>query len=119
MKDDDNIVRIDSLLKHISLILDDTKNIDVEKLNQKSVLFRATCFSISQVGEMMIQLEKHLINSYPDLPWKSARKMRNIIVHDYGNTDIDQVSSTIKYDLPLLKESFIKIREELISKLGK
>ncbi|MCQ2462144.1 MAG: DUF86 domain-containing protein [Clostridia bacterium] len=34
--------------------------------------------------------------------------MRNRIVHDYGNVDFDIVYNTVKYDIPALKELFLK-----------
>lgn len=39
--------------------------------------------------------------------------MRNIIVHDYVGTDVEQVYSTIHQDLPGLKSAFIAIRNDL------
>ena len=109
------IYRIDSLLEHIDLVLNDVKGLKAEDIEKNSLLLRAVCFSVAQIGEMMNQLEKALSARYNELPWSSARKMRNIIVHDYGKTDIEQVYSTIKNDLPALKAEFIRIRNDLIS----
>lgn len=105
--------RIDSLLDHIDLVFHDTDGLSIEQIEQNSILLRATCFSVSQIGEMMIQLEKKLSSLYPELPWARARGMRNIIVHDYGGIDIKMVYSAIHKDLPGLKIDFIKIKSEL------
>ena len=105
--------RIDSLLEHIDLVFYDTDGLTIEEIKQNSILLRATCFSVSQIGEMMIQLEKKLSTIYPELPWSRARGMRNIIVHDYGGTDIKMVYSVIHNDLPELKIAFNKIKSEL------
>lgn len=105
--------RIDSLLEHIDLVFHDTDGLTIEEIKQDSILLRATCFSVSQIGEMMIQLEKKLSTIYPELPWNRARGMRNIIVHDYGGTDIKMVYSVIHNDLTELKIAFNKIKSEL------
>ena len=105
--------RIDSLLEHIDLVLNDTAGVSMEELAKSNLLLRATCFSIAQIGERMVQLEKTLSKKYPELPWLDARGMRNIIVHDYGNADVEQVYKTIHNDLPGLKSSFLSVREEL------
>ena len=105
--------RIDLLLDHINLVFHDTDGLTIEEITQSNVLLRATCFSVSQIGEMMIQLEKKLAGVYPELPWNRARGMRNIIVHDYGGTDIKMVYSVIHNDLPGLKSAFLKIKDEL------
>ena len=109
------IYRIDSLLVHIDLVLNDTDGLTIEEIEKANLLLRATCFSVAQIGEMMNQLEKALSQKYDQLPWLSARKMRNVIVHDYGGTDIEQVYSTIHNDLPSLKTAFLAIKNDLIN----
>ena len=106
------IFRIDSLLEHINLVLNDTAGLTAQEIEESSLLCRATCFSIAQIGEIMNQLEKTLSSKYPNLPWVDARRMRNIIVHDYGGTDIEQVYSTIQKDLPNLKTNFLSVRKD-------
>ena len=108
------IYRIDSLLEHIDLVLKDTDGLSASEIEKSNLLLRATCFSIAQIGEMMNQLEKELSPKNTNLPWVEARKMRNIIVHDYAGTDVEQIYSTIHNDLPGLKEAFILIKNDLI-----
>ena len=107
------IYRIENLLEHIDLVLNDTKDISFEDLIHNSLLLRATCFSIAQIGEMMIQLEKHMSQKYPNLPWNNARTMRNVIVHDYRGTELDTIYLTIHNNLPKLKNSFLEIIKDL------
>ena len=108
------IYRIDSLLEHIDLVFSDTNGLSSADIEKSNLLLRATCFSVAQIGEMMVQLEKELSSKYDRLPWVDARKMRNIIVHDYVGTDVEQVYSTIQYDLPSLKAAFLAIRNDLL-----
>ena len=42
--------------------------------------------------------------SFPTVPFRSMRGMRNIIAHDYGDVDPDQVWKTATDDLPGLVE---------------
>ena len=107
------IYRIDSLLEHIDLVLNDTNGLSADDIEKSNLLLRATCFSVAQIGETMNQLEKELSTRYDQLPWVDARKMRNIIVHDYAGTDVKQIYSTIQYDLPSLKVAFLTIRNDL------
>ena len=108
------LFRIDSLLEHIDLVLNDTKGLSVDEIKESNLLLRATCFSIAQIGEMMNQLEKSLAKEFPDLPWTDARRMRNIIVHDYGRADVEQIYSTISNDLPVLKKAFLAIKDDYV-----
>ena len=109
------VLRIRVLLNHIDEVLKDTVDMTAVDLKDNSVLLRATCFSIGQVGEQMINVEKELKDKYPDLPWKRARGMRNLIVHEYERIDSEMVFSTIKNDLVPLKTAFEKIKAELMN----
>lgn len=107
------LLRVNSLLKHIEEIENDIKNLSYEQLKKSNITLRAVCFSLSQIGELMNQLEEKISTDYPNLPWKAARKMRNVIVHDYFHADFDQIYFTITKDLQILKESFVKIKNNL------
>ena len=95
------------------MVLNDTKGLSIEDLNTKDILVRATAFSIAQIGEMMVQIEKKLSGTYKDLPWTMARGMRIMLVHDYGKVDLESLAKTINEDLPVLREKFIKMKKEL------
>ena len=112
--DEKILMRSHSILEHINQVLEDTEGVSLEELRESNLLLRATCFSIAQIGETMNQLEKTLAEKYWNLPWMPARKMRNIIVHDYGGTDVEQVYSTIHNDLPFLKTSFSTIINDIV-----
>ena len=107
------LIRVDTLLRHINEVLNDLQNISFDEFEKSSLLQRATSFSSSQIGEIMIKLQESLEEKYPDLPWKDARRMRNFIVHDYVNIEIEDVYKTAKNDLPILKTAFEQIRENL------
>ncbi len=107
------ILRIDSLLKHINLIEEDVLGKTKDDFLENSLLTRATAFSVAQIGEQMVKMEESLKDEYPNLPWQSARGMRNFIIHDYDSVDVDQLYFTIVNDLPTLKISFSQIRNKL------
>lgn len=65
---------------------------DMEK--QDAVLRR---FEI--IGEAASRLSPETQALFPNLPFRSMRGMRNIIAHDYGDVDIDQVWKTATTDL--------------------
>ena len=112
--DDRTLLRVDALLKHIDQIFDDTANISIDELENSNLLLKAVCFSMAQVGEMMSQLREKLGEKYWKLPWYPAKKMRNVIVHDYGETDVEQVYSTIRNDLPDLKKAFLAVKNDIL-----
>ena len=47
------------------------------------------------------------------IPWAEMVAMRNVLVHDYGGIDPDEVWRTIKRDLPPLKRQLTVLAAEL------
>lgn len=114
MKDNKLEIRVTSLLNHILYIQNDLNDVPFEEFKNSSLLQRATCFSIVQVGEIMSKLEPILKDKYPDLPWIYARRMRNFIVHDYDNIDTLEVYKTATIDLEELKIHVSNIYEDIL-----
>lgn len=96
------------LLRQIETIQNDLANISLEEFEKYDLLARATAFSLVQIGEQMNRLEESYRDLYPDLPWKDARDMRNVIVHVYSKVDASQVYMTATKDLEVLKKHFEK-----------
>lgn len=67
------------------------------------------------IGEAAIKLHKvapDIATIHPDIPWKDMRTMRNKLIHDYFDVDLDVVWSTVQQDLPTLAK---QIRELLLT----
>ena len=104
-------------LKKIIFMIDEVSNdlakISFEDFKKSSVIIRASCFSLSQIGETMNNIEKKIGKAYPNIPWKNARDMRNLLVHDYDHVNEEIVYKTSKEDLPLLKKSLLALIDDL------
>lgn len=107
------IQRIDSFLKLINRALEKIKGVSLDDFINNRNLQDSVSFSILQIGERMNKLEELLHDKYPDLPWKEARDMRNIIVHDYEGVDFKKVYLTATNDLPILKTKFLQIKDDI------
>ncbi len=51
------------------------------------------------IGEAASRLYPETQALFPALPFRSMRGVRNIIAHDYGEVDLDQVWNTAEADL--------------------
>ena len=60
----------------------------------------ACAFSVSQIGELAKEISDDMQRENTAIPWKSIRGMRNRIVHDYQNIDLQVLWGTIKNSLP-------------------
>lgn len=60
---------------------------------------------LSIVGEATAKLPASLKGTQPHIPWKKIVGMRNIIIHDYSETDLPTIWDTLHTDLPVLRQS--------------
>jgi uncharacterized protein with HEPN domain len=44
------------------------------------------------------------LKQHPELPWAQMRGMRNVAIHEYFFVDLEIVWTTVKDDLPKLKQ---------------
>ena len=79
------------------------------------VLLDATCMLLIAIGESLKNLDKTtdglLLPTYPSVPWKNIKGMRDIIAHHYFDIDADQILWIVKNEISPLKiaiEFFIK-----------
>ena len=61
----------------------------------------------------MNQIEKELSPKYDQLPWIDARKMRNVIVHDYDSVNFKEVYLTATQDLPVLANDLLDVKNDI------
>src|SRR5689334_18504678 len=59
----------------------------------------AVCRRFEVLGEAASRLSEETQALFPKLPIRSMKGMRNIIAHDYGDVDLDQVWKTASNDL--------------------
>ena len=88
---------------------------------EKMEKFDAACMLIQVIGETAKKIDdwtnKQLFVNYTDVYWRGVFGCRNIISHEYGNVDPQQIFGIIKKYLPELITCTRKIVEDL--KLGK
>jgi len=61
---------------------------------------------IEIIGEAANRIQKQapeFVAAYPSLPWHEMRAMRNRMIHNYFDINMDVLLGTVKHDLPKLK----------------
>ena len=61
------------------------------------------------LGEAAAKIPTEQQREYPDLPWPKMVGMRNVLVHNYFNIDLDIVWQVVESELPALKEKIGRI----------
>ena len=77
----------------------------------------STCMLLLAIGESIKGIDKmtqkQLLPNYPEVDWKGAMGIRDIIAHHYFDIDESIVFDVVKNKLPGMLETINKIIEEL------
>lgn len=105
----------------IERIINNSKTIDdsqyyvlspagMERLESTCMLLLAIGESIKGIDKMT---KKQLLPNYPEVDWKGAMGIRDIIAHHYFDIDESIVFDVVKNKLPGMLETINKMIEEL------
>lgn len=101
------------ILSAIERIQERTKNIrsadDFLSSPEGMTLLDATCMLLIAVGESLKNLDKvtdgKLLPTYPSIPWKQVKGLRDIIAHHYFDVDASQIFWILSYELSPLEQA--------------
>lgn len=63
---------------------------------------------LSIIGEAAKQLSEDFKTTHGDIHWKEIAGMRDKLIHDYFEIDLEAVWKTVKNDVPFLKKAISK-----------
>lgn len=104
---------LEDILSAIEKLEDRTKGIhsidDFLSSSSGMVLLDATCMLLIAIGESLKNLDKVtnglLLPTYPSIPWRNVKGLRDIIAHHYFDVDAAQILWIIKNEISPLKEA--------------
>jgi len=93
---------VEKIVKDIRFIVKHMDGVDIQGLNESEILLDSMLFRMIQISENAKQLSNTYKNERNEVPWEAISGLRNRIVHDYGNVDLNVVFETLKHDIPKL-----------------
>ena len=99
---DKNNKIIQSIIEHIENVFSAQKRFgnDFKVFSSDRDYFNSVCMSLLQIGEFARHLTSDFTSTHSYIPWKSIIGLRNIVVHGYGQLDMETVWATISDDIP-------------------
>jgi uncharacterized protein with HEPN domain len=79
-----------------------TAGVSLDQFKANEEKYEAVVRKFEIVGEAARRLSPSAKALFPEIPWKLVTAMRNILIHDYDDVDLDVVWATIQRDLPPL-----------------
>ena len=112
---------LEDILSAIGKVEERTKNIqsidDFLGSSSGMVLLDATCMLLIAIGESLKNLDKttdgKLLPTYPSIPWKNVKGLRDIIAHHYFDVDASQILWIINNEISPLKQAICFFIEKL------
>lgn len=95
---------IEKIRRDLEFIIAHTLNVSIEEFSANEILLDSMMFRMIQISENAKYLTQEYKMMRNDVPWNSLYGLRNRIVHDYGNVDLNIVFYTLKNDVPELLE---------------
>ena len=102
MKDD--LFYIENILQSIDRIQSYISGKDHGTFVSDFITQDAVVRQLEIIGEATKRVSKDFRNNYPDIPWADMAGMRDVLIHDYIDVDLEIVWKTIHADLPELHE---------------
>lgn len=99
---------IEKILTDLRFIIKHITDVSRQELESNEVLLDSMLFRLIQIHENSQKLTAAYKEKRTDIPWRDISGLRNRVVHDYGNVNLEIVYSALTEDVPLLVEMFEK-----------
>ena len=105
----DNSYYVNKILTEINFLVEHTKDISRENFSSNELLIDSIMFRFIQISEHIKKLTKSFKDKHNEIPWRDIVGLRNRIVHEYGNVDLDIIYNAVKQDIFTIKKLFESI----------
>lgn len=104
-----DLVYLSDILESVDIILKYTENKTEFEFIQNLMLQDAVIRRFEIIGEASSKISENIKVLNPGIQWRLMKEMRNKLIHEYFGISPTTVYSTIRLDLPLLKQQLESI----------
>ncbi len=113
MKSKNPLIYLDYILESIAYIQEYTKNVSKSKFLKSVSRQDQVIRRLEIIGEAVKSVPDEIRLKYKAVPWKKIAGMRDVLIHDYFEVELDLAWEAVKRDLPALKRQIVKIKKDL------
>lgn len=95
-------IRLEHIVEAINKVFKYTEGKTCDDLRTTDMMFYAVVKNIEIVGEASYHLTKAYCRNHPETDWEGIMKLRNVLVHDYYQINVQTVWDIIQQELPPL-----------------
>ena len=108
-----DIQRASDILHSVKLIRSFVVDVDFNSFYKSELIQSAVIHQFQIIGEASDKISVHTKTTFSNVPRRSIKSFRNILIHEYFKVDVGEVWASIENDLPALKEQMQDIYNEL------
>lgn len=105
----DLIIYFEDIVDAIAHIEEYTVNANQETFEDDDYMQDAVIRRFEIIGEAVKHIPEDFRKDHPEIPWKLATGMRDVLVHNYNEVNFERLWKTIKEDLPKFKKQVEEI----------
>ena len=100
---------LSDIVESIENIESFSKGITKDKFEKNKLRQSAVIRQLEIIGEAASNIESDYRANNAEIPWRTIIGLRNVLIHDYMDVDLDVVWQIITQDLPVLAMQVDKI----------
>ena len=100
---------ISKMIEYINKAEKYTQNINFEEFSNNEMKIDATVFVISQIGELVKNIDENFQEAHSNVKWHILKGLRNRIVHDYEGIKLDVIWDIVTRNIFKLKSDLEEI----------
>lgn len=97
-------IRLEHIQEAISNVISFTEGKTRDDLSKDKMMFYAVVKNLEIIGEAAYRLTKTFRNEHNQTEWSGIIRLRNVLVHDYYQVNLQTVWDIISHDLTPLQE---------------
>ena len=94
--------RVRDILAAVRAIADYTDGMTFEEFVGDARTMDAVIRNLMTMGESIRWIPEPILEAHPQVPWRTLRGVRNVVVHEYFGVDSEILWETVRTDLPPL-----------------